>query len=522
MLAVLEANHHFYEYYKPYIHSEWKQEYFAYDHFKHLYKVIKSKEQYSHSQEIFHDFQLQCYEEIKRVHKFIVTAIHEIDMDLTAVNDMLGKEGIDSKPSVLRVSLAASAFPDTTDLDEDNEDNGGDAESRDSRKHSFARSINSGRSHSQFRKSNTVSSALKPILGLTADEDSHHSHPSQIQSLQKAASLNPNDADRDHSIELALRNIYTRIKEIDKFYQLNYFVIRKISKKMEKLIKIGKFHQQLLQIIPSSLPTTSSESKSEISENHETDRSSNSHVSGTLSLRQRESVSLSQHQQDRAANPTSNLVATLIGNSSEKYLDRVLKEGGPHVAIDPRKSMSIETEIDLEAAKHSSVQSDISMITTVPLLKGWKETMSGSYFHEEFIQSKEVIDEMKKECVAIYTKKFRKTYSDLAPFELEYVKERDHTDNTTNLFVGLKLGLIICVVSYLRLYKEFHLILSVNDRLFGYLLIHIQQRMILIFGINQVCMFILRLVIYYCIVFVGLQIFIFGQSLMSIIFPFYV
>ncbi len=473
MLAVLEANHHFYEYYKPYIHSEWKVEYFAYDHFKHLYKIIKSKEQYYQSPEIFQDIQLQCYEEIKRVHKFIATVIREIDTDLSAVNDMLGTEGIESNPSILRVSIAASGFTDTAHFDPHEGEEDDDAEHRGSqRKVSFAHSTASygGQSPSEFRRTRTISRSLQPILGMADEEQQQQrssnllsrSQHSQIQALQKAASANPSDPYRDRSIELALRNIYTRTKEIDKFYQLNYFVIRKISKKIDKLIKIGKFHQHMLQTLPPVMPASTTEPSADaavIAGNstkedeilRETDASISGGATGSGKNRPRGSSAsvVGLQTQSIANSTTATLVSALMGNASEDYLKKLLKEGSPH---DDHRGGSTKTisgpPVDVESGRTQS-NSDHSII---PLIKGWKETISGAYFYDEFIGCREVIDEMKNECVAIYTKKFRKTYNDLAVFELEYAKERDRVDKTTNLFVGLKLGLIVCMVSSISLF----------------------------------------------------------------------
>ena len=58
-----------------------------------------------------------------------------------------------------------------------------------------------------------------------------------------------------------------------------------------------------------------------------------------------------------------------------------------------------------------------------------------------------MIEEIKDECVSLYAKKFRKSYTELATYELEYIKEKDHMNSSTKLFVGWKFGLIVSMVS---------------------------------------------------------------------------
>ncbi len=77
----------------------------------------------------------------------------------------------------------------------------------------------------------------------------------------------------------------------------------------------------------------------------------------------------------------------------------------------------------------------------------WKDTASGLYFYRNFIRRLHRVEELKRRCISIYSSRFRKNYSELAEFELRYVKNKEHYTSETKFFLGVKFGLIACMVS---------------------------------------------------------------------------
>jgi hypothetical protein len=328
---VIEANHNFYRQYKPYIVLEWREEYFSYDHFKHTYKLIKSKlNSLPNISEVIQEYFQQCHDQICKIHNFIAWMVLQTIADLKTINDMLGKDGIansrfttDYTAILSDVVSRNKQFPisSVNDYVEDNEDI----------------SSSTSYSHSHRITSNDI-----------------NRDPTTISDRRtKSVIVLPPSTDSlfvDRSIELSIRNVFNRIQDLDKFYRLNFYCIRKISKKMDKLLKLTK------------------------------------------------TSFLFRNQQD-------------------------------------------SPEASIKGSDSTSKASDNKSI------RNWMDTPGGCYFNTDFVSNQHVIEELKKECVQLYTLKFRKTYPDLATFELEFVKEKDRIDHMTKILMGMKLGLFICMVS---------------------------------------------------------------------------
>jgi hypothetical protein len=348
----------FYHYYNRYINHDWKQEYFAYDHFKTLCngakaKVAISAGQPSNESGILFTLQQKCYEDIKKVHRFIINMILTIDMDLQTINEMLEADGIRvKKPSQIRTILTRKAS-----------DAGmlyGDCHiARQSSVvwNSDGAPMDSSGSSEKNRRLRSKSGQLGSQLAYSSvgDEDGNEEIEIQGDTSSRSRALTTEKAIRERSIELSMRNIYLQIKQLEQFYHLNFYVISKISKKIDKLLKL--------------------EAK--------------------------------------------------VMRSEKESSEQLLKYG----------INTLEDDVK-DAIKNNKV-----------LRPFWKDTKTGRFFYKEFAASKKVIEELKDECVASYAKKFRKTYTNLATYELEYVKEKDRTNSWTKFFVGIKFGLIACMVS---------------------------------------------------------------------------
>ncbi len=421
MFHVLETNQHFHEYYNHYINKDWKSEYFAYDHFKTVCKTIKSNNKQlskDASKHMLVDLQRRCHEEIKKVHRFIVNMILTIDLDLQTINEMLESEGIRvKKPSEMRTVMARKASNASLIYDD---------HLHIARQSSIVFSSSADQSLKDDFKSNgffgrfqfitktanwkLLTSPIKTTKSHGEDKDYGYQQAIDIEegavmdptTEQRNAmmKLGPDSGYRDRSIELSLRNVYNRIKQLEQFYHLNFYIIRKISKKIDKLLKDHHDEKHRGKNQKDAEPQTTHNSK-----DHHTavQRSSKSNSDSSKS----NSDKTKEHDNQASSNKDMN--HEVHGNESHST---------PHVVKQHRQ-----------------------------VWHTWKETRCGRYFYKEFVTSKNVIEEIKDECVSLYAKKFRKSYTELATYELEYIKEKDHMNSSTKLFVGWKFGLIVSMVS---------------------------------------------------------------------------
>lgn len=96
-------------------------------------------------------------------------------------------------------------------------------------------------------------------------------------------------------------------------------------------------------------------------------------------------------------------------------------------------------------------------------LDGFK---SGIYFYEVYYSALERIEATKQRCIDVYMLKFRRTYGQLAHYELLYIKNKDN--NVQNVaYIGIKLGLAICVVRLLPLLHTLPLLIPPSNRSFS-------------------------------------------------------
>lgn len=76
----------------------------------------------------------------------------------------------------------------------------------------------------------------------------------------------------------------------------------------------------------------------------------------------------------------------------------------------------------------------------------WENYPSNKLYEKKFIVVESKINEITTKSVELYCSYFRQTHMDLAEDELEFVKNKSNTSKYTQMYVGLKLGLIICMV----------------------------------------------------------------------------
>jgi hypothetical protein len=87
-------------------------------------------------------------------------------------------------------------------------------------------------------------------------------------------------------------------------------------------------------------------------------------------------------------------------------------------------------------------------------VKSWRDFSSGSFFYDEFVSTLPALHLLKSRCITIYSKKFRKTYGEVAEYELKYVKIPDLNSGPVQFRLGLKFGVIFCMIGWLVAYSS--------------------------------------------------------------------
>lgn len=77
----------------------------------------------------------------------------------------------------------------------------------------------------------------------------------------------------------------------------------------------------------------------------------------------------------------------------------------------------------------------------------WENYPSSKLFENKFLGTESKINEVTAKSVELYCSYFRQTHLDLAEDELEFVKNKTDVHKETKAYIGLKIGLIICLVS---------------------------------------------------------------------------
>lgn len=77
----------------------------------------------------------------------------------------------------------------------------------------------------------------------------------------------------------------------------------------------------------------------------------------------------------------------------------------------------------------------------------WTEYRSNEFFQRDFARRSVRIVKLKQDCIFLYSDFFRQKYPSLAFGELEFMKNKDREHKRTRTIFGVKLGLIIALVS---------------------------------------------------------------------------
>lgn len=77
----------------------------------------------------------------------------------------------------------------------------------------------------------------------------------------------------------------------------------------------------------------------------------------------------------------------------------------------------------------------------------WRDYPSNDLFNRKFAGRIDEIHYLTRKSVDTYSEKFRKTYPSLAYGELEFVKNKERESLRTRFYIGVKLGIIITMVS---------------------------------------------------------------------------
>ncbi len=491
--------HRFLKYYNPYVNNEWRNHYFSYDSLKAKYKTIKEQHDNSHPDTLNAIVLFEQYflNEIQSVYRFLTSICHDIDTDLVILLNSIEK----------------------------NKEQQSKQKNKEKEKDGVKEKAESGKMSSSAKKK-------------------------QSKALQEQ---------HDRTIEISLRSLYDKIKDVELFYHLNYYSICKISKKLEKLLQIyhvmvdsTAIHLDIGLSGRAGIEQGISKPESEKPIHGASSMSLNSELVHNASFTQGNgehrrfnfpvmmsgigviSMSLGDHhhhahhqvQQQQSGNNISakedklnDLVVDTTGTQhakeqSDQRIEKPIGRTSP-------SSISDELDNDISAiaarrlkprtgselsirSNHSSgpstarenVGAIIPVCSDSPVMKvyfnrdikdveskigydvnsdppsgvdignddgsvnsnkneknqkekqkTWEDSESGIYFFETFTPAIDKIEDLKQRCIDVYSKKFRITYSQLASYELEFVKNKDRVYESTNFMLGLKIGLIVCLVS---------------------------------------------------------------------------
>lgn len=78
----------------------------------------------------------------------------------------------------------------------------------------------------------------------------------------------------------------------------------------------------------------------------------------------------------------------------------------------------------------------------------WTEYRSNEFFRRDFSRRSNKIVKLKQQCILLYSDFFRQKYPSLAFGELEFMKNKDREHKRTRTIFGIKLGLIIALISW--------------------------------------------------------------------------
>jgi hypothetical protein len=87
-------------------------------------------------------------------------------------------------------------------------------------------------------------------------------------------------------------------------------------------------------------------------------------------------------------------------------------------------------------------------------IRSWKSFPSGRFFYDEFTSTLPAMHLLKARCINVYAAKFRTTYSEVAEYELKYIKIPDQDSGPAQFRLGLKFGVIFCMIIWLITYSS--------------------------------------------------------------------
>jgi hypothetical protein len=386
---------------------------------KAKYKTIKEQYDNSHPNILVEivNFEKIFLQEIENVYNFMASMCHDIETDLTILLNSIEKNQEQKEK-------------------EKGKEKDKDREKEKDKDHD--KSNNNGRS----KKKESAATIKKK----------------QLKLLQQQ---------HDRTIEISLRSLYDKIKDVELFYHLNYYSICKISKKLEKLLQIyhvmvdsSNIHIDINtsggQLNGSSKIGDITSASSSFNQGHH-DHHRRFHFPMTLSGIGIISTSLGDHSDKKHIQQQSGEK----GSKSSRGEIHPSVEELELISMVNKNNELIDQEIDKIETNTEEIKADNEFNDPGTSerkdnkLKTWEDSESGQYFFGTFTAAIDKIEDLKQQCIDIYSKKFRITYSQLASYELEFVKNKDRVYESTNFMLGLKIGLIACLV-------RIHLILFIR------------------------------------------------------------
>jgi hypothetical protein len=251
----------------------------------------------------------------------------------------------------------------------------------------------------------------------------------EMRASSTATSKSVNDTQLNRNYELSLRLLYVKIQHLEEFYNLNYYCIVKTAKKFNKLL----MHYYADKQHAKEQHHSSGDSDGTVAHDEAVDGGSDEEGESTRhKIRASAKRFLRVWNQSSLASPMDMLERSLFS----------------HVMQHNDRNPTSRTTSALFAANPDHL---------------WKDTNSGSFFYLKFIDKLNIIHHLKEKCVGIYSAHFRKSYGELAEFELRYVKNKEHYTADTKFILGLKYGGIVCMVrSHLLCVSATYIILCVG------------------------------------------------------------